>query len=265
MNETPSTEPQAESGGAHQILGAVADLRLDELLGGLQAQLQNVITARDRLAGLLEAVVTIGSDLSLPVVLRHVVEAAVRLADAQYGALGVIGQDGLLVEFIHVGMDEDTVTAIGHLPEGRGILGHLIEEPRPLRLHDLASHPHSIGFPEHHPPMSTFLGVPLRVRNEVFGNLYLSEKRDGRDFDSEDERIISALATAAGIVVENARLLESASRREQWLRASSEITNLVISEAEIDDVLHRLVRRVGRPPNRRSRASRGYGGRGIAW
>ena len=221
MTEADSTEPQPEStsGGGHQILGGVADLRLDELLRGLQAQLQNVITARDRLHGLLEAVVTIGSDLSLPAVLRHVVEAAVRLADAQYGALGVIGQDGLLMEFIYVGMDEDIVAAIGHLPEGRGILGHLIEEPRLLRLHDLAADPHSIGFPDHHPPMSTFLGVPLRVRNEVFGNLYLSEKRDGRDFDEEDERVISALATAAGIVVENARLLESSSRRELWLRA----------------------------------------------
>jgi signal transduction histidine kinase len=246
MTDAPSTEPQPEStpGDAHQILGGVADLRLDELLRGLQAQLQNVITARDRLGGLLEAVVTIGSDLSLPVVLRHVVEAAVRLADARYGALGVIGQDGLLVEFIHVGMDEDTVAAIGRLPEGRGILGHVIEKPTPLRLHDLAAYPQSIGFPDHHPPLSTFLGVPLRVRNEVFGNLYLTEKRDGRDFDEEDERIISALAIAAGIVVENARLLESASRREQWLRANTEITNLVISDADLDDVLQRLVRRV---------------------
>ena len=246
MTDEPLTEPQHESthGGARQILGGVADLRLDELLRGLQGQLQNVITARDRLGGLLEAVVTIGSDLSLPVVLRHIVEAAVQLAEARYGALGVIGPDGLLAEFIHVGMDEDTVAAIGHLPEGRGILGHLIEQPRPLRLHDLSSDPHSIGFPEHHPPMGTFLGVPLRVRNEVFGNLYLSEKRDQRDFDEDDERIISARATAAGIVVENARLLESASRRERWLRASSEITNVVISEADLDEVLQQLVRRV---------------------
>lgn len=246
MTEEPSTEPQPESspGGTGPMLGGVGDLRLDELLRGLQGQLQNVITARDRLGGLLEAVVTIGSDLSLPVVLRHVVEAAVELAEARYGALGVIGADGLLAEFIHVGMDDDTVAAIGHLPEGRGILGRLIEEPRPLRLHDLSTDPHSIGFPEHHPPMRTFLGVPLRVRDAVFGNLYLSEKRDGRDFDEEDERIISALATAAGIVVENARLLESASRREQWLRASSEITNLVISEADLDEVLRQLVRRV---------------------
>jgi signal transduction histidine kinase len=226
------------------VLRGVADLRLDELLRGLQQQLQHVISARDRLGGLLEAVVTIGSDLSLPVVLRQIVEAAVRLAAARYGALGVIGEDGLLVEFIHVGMDDDTVAAIGHLPEGRGILGHLIEEPRPLRLHDLKTDPHSIGFPDHHPPMSTFLGVPLRVRDEVFGNLYLSEKRDGRDFDDEDERIISALATAAGIVVENARLLESAARREQWLRANTEITNLVISETDLDEVLSRLVARV---------------------
>jgi signal transduction histidine kinase len=244
MVEDPGLRSAGATGGQPAtILGGVGHLHLDELLRGLQAQLHDVISARDRLGGLLEAVVTIGSDLSLPVVLRKIVEAAVQLAEARYGALGVIGEDRLLVEFIHVGMDDETVAAIGHLPEGRGILGHLIDEPNALRLRDLKSDPHSIGFPAHHPPMSTFLGVPLRVRDEVFGNLYLADKRDGRHFDEEDERIISALATAAGIVVENARLLESAARRERWLRANTEITNLVLADTDLDQVLQRLVRR----------------------
>jgi two-component system, NarL family, sensor histidine kinase DevS len=121
-----------------------------------------------------------GSDLELEDVLRRIVEAAVNLVDARYGALGVVGEEGRLAEFIPVGLDETAIATIDHWPEGRGLLGLLIKDPRPLRLTEIASHPQSFGFPDGHPPMRTFLGVPVRIRDEVYGNLYLTEKRGGR-------------------------------------------------------------------------------------
>jgi signal transduction histidine kinase len=161
---------------------------------------------------LLEAVAAMSSDLSLPVVLRRIVGTACRLVGAQYAALGVLGpgtnvEHIRLIEFISEGADEETIRRIGHYPDGRGILGVLIRDPRPLRLHDLASHPQSYGFPEGHPPMSSFLGVPVRIQDRVFGNLYLTEKRGG-DFTAQDEEIVIALAGAAGVAIENARLQE---------------------------------------------------------
>ncbi|HSA51331.1 MAG TPA: GAF domain-containing SpoIIE family protein phosphatase, partial [Yinghuangia sp.] len=157
---------------------------------------------------LLAAVLAIGSDLELESVLRQIVESAASVADAEYAALGVIGSDGMLGRFITTGVDEDTIAKIGHYPEGHGILGLLIREPHPLRLHDLTEHPESYGFPPHHPPMTTFLGVPIQVRNAVFGNLYLTQKRGGGDFTSEDEEALTALARAAGVAVENADLYQ---------------------------------------------------------
>jgi signal transduction histidine kinase len=154
---------------------------------------------------LLEAVLAASSETRLPVVLRRLVELACGLTDARYGALGVIGPDGGLSDFIHVGIDETTMAAIGDPPKGNGILGLLIVEPRPLRLDDLGAHVESFGFPANHPPMHTFLGVPIRVRGDVFGNLYLTEKRSGTPFTAEDERRVMVLATAAGAVIENAR------------------------------------------------------------
>jgi signal transduction histidine kinase len=162
---------------------------------------------------LLTAVAAISSDLSLPVVLRRIVASACQLVDAQYGALGVLGpgtdaKQIRLIEFITEGADEEAIRRIGHYPDGRGILGVLIREPRPLRLHDLASHPQSYGFPEGHPAMRTFLGVPVRIQDRVFGNLYLTEKRNGGDFTAGDEEVAVALAGAAGVAIENARLQE---------------------------------------------------------
>jgi signal transduction histidine kinase len=156
---------------------------------------------------LLDAVIAVGSELSLPVVLRRIVESATDLVDARYGALGVLDRTGTsLQEFIPVGMDDHTVDVIGPLPEGHGILGQLIVDPRPLRLPDLTRHPDSVGWPPGHPPMTSFLGVPLRVRGEVFGNLYLTDKRGGSAFTEEDEELAVALAATAGMAVENARL-----------------------------------------------------------
>lgn len=160
----------------------------------------------ERLRKLLGAVLGISSDLSLPHVLRHIVGAAVDVIDAEYGAVGVLGEDGRLSDFITVGIPDAVVRQIGNRPEGRGVLGVLIVDPKPVRIADVAAHPDSFGFPPHHPPMHSFLGVPIRVRNEVFGNLYLTEKKHAAAFSEEDEGLAVALAGAAGIAIENARL-----------------------------------------------------------
>ncbi|MFI9004275.1 GAF domain-containing protein [Streptomyces sp. NPDC053541] len=220
-------------------------LRLDELLDELQGRIDEVRGTRDRLNGLLEAVMSVGRELDLPQVLRGIVEAAVALVDAEYGALGVIGDDRRLSEFVTVGIDEHLRERIGALPSGHGILGELIRNPKPLRLSELSEHPASYGFPPHHPPMHAFLGVPIRVRDEVFGNLYLTEKRGGADFDAEDEAVVTTLAVAAGIAVENARLYEEGRLRQRWLAASSDFTSALLSgEAEtevLDGMLERAV------------------------
>jgi signal transduction histidine kinase len=202
----------------------------------LQLRLQAVLDTRDRTHALLEAVVAVGSHLELEVVLRQIVEAAVELVSARYGALGVIGEGGRLAEFVPVGLSEQEIAAIDHWPEGRGLLGKLITDPRPVRLHDMAADPGSSGFPEGHPPMHSFLGVPVRIREEVYGNLYLTEKQGG-DFDEEDEALVQALAAAAGVAIENARLYAEARRQQQWLRASAEVTQRLLSGDRPSDVL----------------------------
>ena len=234
MARTSSRGGLVESAEPHPIL---PQLRLDDLLAELQGRLQAVMNTRDRVHGLLEAVIAVGSNLELEAVLRRIVEAAVTLVDARYGALGVIGEDGRLADFIPVGMDEGTIAGIDHWPEGRGLLGLLIKDPSPLRLADIASHPQSSGFPDGHPPMRTFLGVPVRIRDEVYGNLYLTEKRDGATFDEEDETLVTALSAAAGVAIENARLFDAARRQERWLRASSEVTRRLLGGAAVDEVL----------------------------
>jgi len=188
-------------------------------------------------AALLDAVVAIGSDLDLQTVLHRIVEAAAGLVDARYGALGVIGEGESLAQFVTTGIDTETIKEIGPYPRGLGVLGVLIRDPQPLRMHDIAQHPMSYGFPPHHPPMKSFLGVPIRVRDKVFGNLYLSEKTSGDDFTAADENVVTALAAAAGVAIDNARLYEDARRRERRLRASAEVTTALLSAAEPDDVL----------------------------
>jgi signal transduction histidine kinase len=174
---------------------------------------------------LLDAVVAISSDLDLHSVLSRIVVSACELTSARYGALGVIGADGNLDDFVTHGIDAELHRQIGELPRGRGILRLLIDEPEPLRLDDLRRHPRSFGFPEHHPPMSTFLGVPVRIRGTVFGNLYLTEKEGGGQFTAQDERLVQALASAAGFVIDNARAYLLSERRRQWLEASAELTD----------------------------------------
>jgi signal transduction histidine kinase len=223
-----------ESPDPHPIL---PQLRLDDLLTELQSRLQTVLATRDRVYALLEAVVAVGANLDLEMSLKQIVEAAITLVRARYGALGVIGEGGRLAEFVPVGLADEQIAAIHHWPEGLGLLGALISDPRPLRLPDIAASPKSHGFPAGHPPMRGFLGVPIRVRDEVYGNLYLTEKEGGADFDEEDEALLVALAAAAGVAIDNARLYEEARRQQRWLRASSEVTRRLLSGAGSDEVL----------------------------
>ena len=162
---------------------------------------------------LLETVVAMGSDLALPAILDQVVRGACRLTGARYGALGVLG-DGFLSEFLTTGLTDDERDAIGEEPKGRGVLGVLIDDPQSIRLRHLAQHAASYGFPPNHPKMDSFLGVPIRVRGEVFGNLYLCEKEGAEEFTAEDEELVGALSTAAGVAIENARLSEDRERME---------------------------------------------------
>jgi signal transduction histidine kinase len=191
----------------------------------------------DRDQGLFEAVVSVAAGLELTSTLRRIVQAAVTLSEATYGALGVLGPDGRVRSFIHVGMDDDMVADIGTLPTGRGVLGLLIDHPVPIRIDDIARHPAAAGFPAGHPPMQSFLGVPVRVRGRVFGNLYLTDKRDGDHFTSADEHTVSALAAAAAVAIENARLFEFTRLRGLWLDGITRIDNAVLSGASTEDLL----------------------------
>jgi signal transduction histidine kinase len=207
-------------------------LGLDQLLNHLIEHARDVKIAQERLGGLLDANRAIVADLDLATVLRRIVESAVRFVGAEYGALGVVAPEGIgLQEFIHVGMDRSTVEEIGHLPEGKGLLGLLIEEPHAIRLDDLAAHERSVGFPPGHPPMRGFLGVPVRVRDEVFGNLYLT-RDDGVCFSAQDEEIVEALAATAGVAIENARLYADSQHRAEWLTASADVTRRVLAGDE---------------------------------
>ena len=213
------------------------------------------MTAQQRLRQLLIANRSIVQELSLPAVLRRIVNTAKDLSGARYAALGVIGADGLLEEFLHEGLDEDAIRGIGgsmselchDLPRGRGVLGALIKDPKPIRLTRIADDPRSSGFPADHPQMTTFLGVPIRSRDSVFGNLYLTDRADGSPFSAEDEELVLALAATAGIAIENARLYEESRRRQEWLRASGEISRQLLDpQADSSEVLQNIATSVKR-------------------
>jgi signal transduction histidine kinase len=189
---------------------------------------------------LLDAVVAISSDLDLHSVLKRIVVSACEITGARYGALGVIGHGGGLVDFVTHGISEAAHAAIGNLPRGHGILGLLIDHPEPIRLSNIQDHPKSYGFPPNHPPMERFLGVPVRIRGTVFGNLYLTEKDDGGDFTDQDERLVLALASAAGFVIENARDYAQSERRRQWLEATAQINDALQPPVRLDDALRQI-------------------------
>lgn len=235
--QPPSDTPPAP------VRAGLGGLRLDELLQEVQDRLAEIVKTRDRLEGLLDAVMAVGAGLELDSTLRRIVQAAVDLVDARYGALGVLGPHEGLSEFVYVGITSDQRMRMGHLPEGRGLLGLLIQHPQAIRLPDLSQHPASVGFPPNHPPMHSFLGVPVRVRDEVFGNLYMTEKRTAAQFTADDEVVLQALAAAAGVAIENARLFEQARTRQRWLEASSEIRAELLSGASTEDALRLVAQR----------------------
>lgn len=210
---------------------------LDVTLASLVAQASQVLKTQGRLRALIKANRAVTDELELSSVLRRIVAAAIELVDAKFGAIGVMAPHGGLEQFIHVGMPAEDAALIGHLPEGNGLLGVVIDEARPIRLEDFSHDPRSVGLPPNHPAMTSFLGVPITVRNEVFGNLYLTNKRDGA-FTGEDEHLLGALAATAGVAIENARLFEETKRRQAWTAASLELTRTVLEQdAESADAL----------------------------
>ena len=221
-------EPGVET-SMRPLRDTLSQLRLRELLMEVQDRVEQIVEGRDRLDGLVEAMLVVTSGLELDETLRTIVHTAIELVEAQYGALGVRGHDHELVEFIYEGINEEMHAQIGHLPEGLGVLGVLIDDPKPIRLDNISHHAASVGFPAHHPPMRTFLGVPVRIRDEVFGNLYLTEKAGGQPFSEDDEVLVQALAAAAGIAIDNARLYEQSKLRQSWIEATRDIATELLS------------------------------------
>ena len=243
MTERPKDPNASWDEGTLEFAG-LSRVRLDALLQELLGRVDEIMDSQERLRALLDAVVGIGADLDLNSTLDRIVTAACKLVGARYGALGVVGPDGKrLSRFITHGVDAEQIAAIGPYPEGHGILGHLIEHPEPLRLTDLSEHPRSFGFPPNHPPMKSFLGVPIRTRDYVFGNLYLTEKPDHADFTEDDERTVTALAAAAGVVIDNARLYADTERRRRWHEVTAEITQLMLGEFDPQEALQLIATR----------------------
>ncbi|MCK0089543.1 GAF domain-containing protein [Rhodococcus sp. F64268] len=223
---------------------AVTEAPIDTLLTELRDRLDDTATAPETLRSLLEAVLVVGSGLELDSMLQRIVQSAVSLLDARYGALGVRAADGGLSEFVYEGISTAQRSRMGHLPEGRGILGLLINDPRPVRLADLSKHPASIGFPPNHPPMKSFLGTPIMIRGKVFGSIYLTEKLGEPEFTEEDAVILKVLATSAGIAVDNARLFEDSLTRERWLAAMASINARLLVGGSVDETLGLLTGQV---------------------
>ena len=224
--------------------GAESQARLRALMSELADNVSEIVTtSRERMGSLLDAVLAVSSGLELNTTLRRIVHAATDLVGARYGALGVLADTGMLSHFIYEGIDDDARELIGPLPTGHGVLGVIIERAEPLRLQDLSQHPASVGFPPNHPPMRTFLGVPVLVRGTIFGRLYLTEKHTGADFTDDDETIVEALAGAAGIAIDNARLYEESRQRQRLLEATSEITAELLAGSDTDEALHLVATR----------------------
>jgi signal transduction histidine kinase len=210
-------------------------MEFETLLRQFVDRAEETMASHSRLRDLVRVNNDLTSNLDLPTVLRRLVEIGLELVGARYGAMGVIGDERRLEQFIHVGMEEEIVARIDHLPEGKGLLGALIDDPRPVRLATIASDPRSSGFPANHPPMASFIGVPIRVRDQVFGNLYLTDSKNG-EFSVDDEELAQALAATAGIAIENARLFEDAEYRARWSTALVDVSRQLISADESDEL-----------------------------
>lgn len=219
-------------------------MRLPELLDEVQDRLATVARSHARVQHLLDAFLSVSTGLDLDQTLRRIIESAAELVDARYGALGVLAPGGEgLAAFIHTGISDEAAARMGSLPRGLGVLGQLITEPHALRVPDLGQHPSSVGFPPNHPRMHSFLGVPVVVRGEVFGNLYMAEKRHG-EFTAEDESVLTALAGAAGIAIDNARLFEEGEARRRWLGAVSDVRAALLGGSAPQEVLELVTARV---------------------
>ena len=211
----------------------IGGLDLEDLLDELRARASVARRSQVRMSDLLDAVVAVSADLDLAEVLTRIVASATSLVDARYGALGVLSTDSEhLVEFVTHGVSHEQRELIGDLPRGHGILGLLIRDPQPRRLADISTHPDSYGFPPHHPPMHTFLGVPIRIRDEVYGNLYMADKHGGGEFTAEDESVLVALAAAAGVAIDNARLYDLGRRQQEWIEAVGEVSQMLLERED---------------------------------
>ena len=224
--------------GVKRVLG---HLHLRELLGEVRDRVAEIIEVRDRLDRLVESILMVASELDLDETLRRIVHAAVELTGARYGALGLRGKGNELADLVYEGIDESTRAMIGDLPRGTGVLGVLLNDPRPLRLNDISTHPSSVGFPPHHPSMRTFLGAPVVLRGgEVFGSIYVTDKADGAAFTDDDEVMMQALSAAAAIAIENAKLFEQTRTRQSWLEATRAVSMALLAGRE-SDYVHQLI------------------------
>lgn len=212
----------------------MADYELESEMtpGHVQSELGDRSDELVRVDGFLEALLAVSAGLDLDATLRTIVKSAISLVDAKYGALGVLGEAHELKQFVFEGIDEQTRAQIGDLPRGQGVLGVLIADPKPLRLDDLSLHTRSVGFPAHHPPMQSFLGVPIQTRGMVYGNLYLTEKTNGQSFTEHDEMIVKILASAAGIAIDNSQLYAQANIKQQWQCATGEVVTALLAGAD---------------------------------
>lgn len=242
----PAMDDDSAAAGRPPVTETLSQLRLRELLAEVQDRITQIVDVRDRMDRLMEAMLVVTAGLDLDNTLRTIVHTAIELVDAGYGALGVRETDktsNQLAEFVYEGIDDRTRVLIGDLPRGHGVLGVLIADPKPIRLSNLSDHPSSVGFPANHPPMHTFLGVPVQVRGEVFGNLYLTEKAGGLEFTEDDEVVLQALAAAAGIAIENARLYEQSRVRQLWLEAIRDVATELLAGSPSKDVLELVAER----------------------
>jgi hypothetical protein len=243
MLVVPANDPLEANGPGS--MARLSTLELDDLLEELRGRAGSARLAHERMSALLDAVVAVSSDLDLSAVLRRIVESACQLVDAKYGALGVLGPEGEdLIEFVTHGVTAEERAAMGPTPHGRGLLGLIIRSPHPQRVDRISEHPDSYGFPANHPVMTTFLGAPVRIRDQVFGNLYMTDKRSAETFSADDEAILRALAAAAGVAIDNARLYHRSRSQQRWGEATRDLVSALLQGRSEAEVLGEAARRV---------------------
>ncbi len=244
MASNQSPEHDAPTSQLPPVRDTLSQLRLRELLVEVQDRVDQIVRGRDRLDGLVEAMLVVTAGLDLDSTLQTIIETATKLVDARYGALGIRGEGHQIIDFVLEGMGEADLAAIGRVPQGIGVLGLLLDDPKSIRLDDIGKHPSSVGFPPNHPPMHTFLGVPIRIRDEIYGNVYLTEKAGGERFTEDDEVLVEALAAAAGIAIDNARLYERSQTQQAWMEATRDIVTQMLAGDEPLHVLRQIASEV---------------------